>query len=303
VGAWSAAIFHLLIHAFFKALLFLGAGVIILALDREHNMFKMGGLRRQLPLTFWTFLIGAAALSAVPLVTSGFYSKDLIIWQAYASVRGGVWLWAAGLTGAFLTSLYTFRMVFLTFFGPAEAQLTHRPGWRLHAPLIVLALLSLVAGFIDLPKILGDLPLFSDFLNSALPATSIVAAKAGYEGILTAISATVSLAGIYLVYLFIYRQPTVVQKLTDSGLGSRLHRLWFAGWGFDRLYNSLVVRPYIRLAAASRDDVIDYLSDATAWLNRIGYRALSYTQNGQVRWYAAGIAIGAAVFIGMVVLI
>ena len=303
VGAWSAAIFHLLIHAFFKALLFLGAGVIILALDDEHDMFKMGGLRRQLPITFWTFLIGAAALAAVPLVTSGFYSKDLIIWQAYASARGGMWLWAAALTGAFLTSLYTFRMVYLTFFGRTEAHPKHRTGWRLHAPLIVLAILALVAGFINLPGFLGNQPLFSDFLNSALPATSIVAAKAGYEGVFAFISAVISLAGIYLVYLFIYRQPHVTQKLSGSTLGSRLHRFWFAGWGFDRLYDSLVARPYIRLAAAGRDDVIDYFSDAAAWLNRICYRALSYTQTGQVRWYAAGIAIGAAVFIGMAVLI
>jgi NADH-quinone oxidoreductase subunit L len=302
VGAWSAAIFHLLIHAFFKALLFMGAGVIILALDHEHDMFKMGGLRRRLPLTFYTFLIGAGALSAVPLVTAGFYSKDLIIWQAYASVRGGMWLWAAGLTGAFLTSLYTFRMIFLTFFGRAHAQPTHRPGWRLRAPLIVLALLSLVAGFSDLPKFLGNLPFFSEFLDSALPATSIVVAKAGNEGIFAVISAIVSLAGIYLVYLFIYRQPRVMQNLIGSALGSRLHRLWFAGWGFDQFYDSFVVRPYVRLATAGRDDVIDYVSDATARLNRICYGALSDTQTGQVRWYAAGIAIGAAVFIAMVVL-
>jgi NADH-quinone oxidoreductase subunit L len=303
VGAWSAAIFHLLIHAFFKALLFLGAGVIILALDHEHDMFKMGGLRRQLPLTFWTFLIGAGALSAVPLITSGFYSKDLIIWQAYASVRGGVWLWAAGLMGAFLTSLYTFRMVLLTFFGDARSQVTRRPGWRMNLPLIILAILALIAGFIDLPKILGGLPLFSEFLHSALPATTIVVVKAGYEGIFTVVSAIVALAGIYLVYLFIHRQPGLAQKFSDSTLGSGLHRFWFAGWGFDRLYDSLVVRPYIRLAAAGRDDVIDYFSDATAWLNRTCYRALSATQTGQVRWYAAGIAMGAAVFIAMVVLI
>jgi len=303
VGAWSAAVFHLLIHAFFKALLFLGAGVIILTLDDEHDMFKMGGLRRRLPTTFWTFLIGAGALSAVPLVTSGFYSKDLIIWQAYASARGGVWLWAAALTGAFLTSLYTFRMVFLTFFGRPAAQPTYRPGWRLHAPLIVLAMLSLLAGFTNLPKILGDLPLFSNFLHSALPPASIVAGRAGYESIFALISAIVSLAGIYLVYLFILRQPRAGQKLTGTALGSRLQRLWFAGWGFDRLYDAVCVRPYVRLAAMSRNDVIDYFSDAAARLSRTCYRALTYTQTGRVRWYAAGIAIGAAVCIAMVVLI
>ena len=118
VGAWTAAMFHLMIHAFFKALLFLGAGAVIHALNGEQDMFKMGGLRRQMPLTFWTFLIGSASLAALPLITAGFYSKDLIIWQAFASVRGGPWLWAAALAGALLTALYTFRMVFLTFDGP-----------------------------------------------------------------------------------------------------------------------------------------------------------------------------------------
>ncbi len=105
VGAWSAAIFHFMTHAFFKALLFLAAGVVITSLHDEHNMFKMGGLRKELPLTFWTFLIGAASLSALPLVTAGFYSKDLILWAAYSSPQGSMALWAAGLIGALLTAL------------------------------------------------------------------------------------------------------------------------------------------------------------------------------------------------------
>ena len=99
VGAWSAAMFHFMTHAFFKALLFLGAGVVILAQHGEHNIFKMGGLRKKLPSTFWTFLIGSASLSALPLVTAGFYSKDLILWQAWSSSSGSVALWAAGLAG------------------------------------------------------------------------------------------------------------------------------------------------------------------------------------------------------------
>ncbi len=303
VGAWSAAMFHLLIHAFFKALLFLGAGVIILALDHEHDMFKMGGLRKQLPLTFWTFLIGAGALSAVPLVTAGFYSKDLIIWQSYASSRGGGWLWAAGLAGALLTSLYTFRMVFLTFFGSLRTRPAYRPGWRLQGPLLVLAVLSLTAGFINLPETLGNLPLFSDFLHRVLPAVSIAAPKAGREGVFTLISAVISLAGIYLAYLGIHHRPQIVQKLSGSTAGSRLHRFWFRGWGFDRLYDGIFVRPYVWLAVMNRDDIIDYFSKAVAWLTRICYRALSHTQTGKLRWYAAGLAAGAAVFIGLAVLI
>ncbi len=165
VGAWSAALFHFMVHAFFKALLFLGAGVVIMAMDGEHDMFKMGGLRKKLPVTFWTFLIGSCALSAVPLVTAGFYSKDLIIWQAYASARGGAWLWAGALAGALLTSMYTFRMVALTFFGPPAGRVGRHGGWRIHLPMIVLAALSLVAGFVEMPETLGGVSLFSGFLS------------------------------------------------------------------------------------------------------------------------------------------
>jgi NADH-quinone oxidoreductase subunit L len=301
VGAWAAGIFHFMIHAFFKALLFLGAGSIIIVLDHEHNMFKMGGLRRQLPVTFWTFLAASGALSAVPLITSGFYSKDLIIWQSYASTRGNFWLWIAGLVGAFLTSMYTFRMVFLTFFGPAHAQVDHRPGIRINLPMVVLAVLSLIAGFIDLPKILGNLPLFSDFLHSALPAASILPVRAGYEGLFTIISGAVSLSGIFVIYLFIQRYRRLTENLVASAVGGRLHHFWFAAWGFDWLYDRLLVRPYVWLARIDRDDVVDLFFDGTAWVNRMGYRALSFSQTGHIRWYAAGMAIGAAVFIGMVV--
>ena len=104
-------------HAFFKALLFLSAGVVIKAMDNEHDIFKMGGLRPRLPSAWRGFLVGAASLAALPYVTAGFYSKDLILSTLLASPQGGIWLWAAGLLGAFLTSVYAFRPVFVVFFG------------------------------------------------------------------------------------------------------------------------------------------------------------------------------------------
>jgi NADH-quinone oxidoreductase subunit L len=301
VGAWSAGIFHFMIHAFFKALLFLGAGSIIIVLDHEHNMFKMGGLRRQLPVTFWTFLAGAGALSAVPLITAGYYSKDLIIWQSYAAARGSVWLWGAGLAGAFLTSLYTFRMVFLTFFGPPHARVDHRPGLRINLPLVVLAVLSLAAGFINLPGRPDSLPLFEEFLHSALPPAALLPAKAGVEGSLSVIAGIVSLLGILIIYLFTGRWRRLTENMVNSSLGGVLHRFWFAGWGFDWLYDRLLVRPYVRLARLDKDDVVDLFFDAIAGFSRLAYRGLSFTQTGHVRWYAAGMAAGAAVFIAMAV--
>src|SRR5690606_22169386 len=117
LGAWSAAIFHFFTHAFFKALLFLGAGAIIESLHHEQNIFRMGGLRKELPVVFITFLIGSASLAALPLVTAGFFSKDQILWMAFAGEHGSLGLWIAASVGAFLTALYTFRMVFVTFWG------------------------------------------------------------------------------------------------------------------------------------------------------------------------------------------
>ncbi|MXS18936.1 NADH-quinone oxidoreductase subunit L, partial [Pseudomonas oryzihabitans] len=120
VGAWQPAIFHLMIHAFFKALLFLASGSVILACHHEQNIFKMGGLWKKIPLAYSSFVVGGSALAALPLVTAGFYSKDEILWEAMAS--GHTYLLYAGLAGAFLTSIYTFRLIFITFHGEAHTE-------------------------------------------------------------------------------------------------------------------------------------------------------------------------------------
>jgi NADH-quinone oxidoreductase subunit L len=146
VGAWSAAIFHLMTHAFFKALLFLAAGSVILSLRHEHDIFRMSGLRRQLPLTFWTLLIGAAALAGLPLLTAGFYSKDWILWQAWAGTTGSPWLWLAGLLGTLLTPVYIFRVVFRVFYGPVMTPISEKPGFRMQLALLTLAGLSVMGG-------------------------------------------------------------------------------------------------------------------------------------------------------------
>jgi NADH-quinone oxidoreductase subunit L len=301
VGAWSAAIFQFMTHAFFKALLFLGAGAVILAMNHDHDMFKMGGLRHQLPFTFWTFLIGACSLAAFPLVTAGFYSKDLILFDAYASEQGGTWLWLAGLVGALLTSLYAFRMVFLTFFGPAKTQAARKPGPAMKFPMLVLALLSLISGLIELPSTLGNLPLFSDFLHTALPSVALIPARVGQEGLSQTISAMVSLVGIFLAYLFILRVPNVTVGLTRSPAGSMLHRFWFAGWGFDWLYGRLLVWPYSWFARVNKDDIVDFAFDKIAELAQVFHHALSLTESGRVRGYAVGIVIGAVVTIALAV--
>jgi NADH-quinone oxidoreductase subunit L len=304
VGAWAAAVFHFMIHAFFKALLFLGAGAVIQAMSDEHDMFKMGGLRREMPLTFWTFLIASASLAALPLVTSGFYSKDLIIWQAFASVQGGVGLWAAALAGAFLTSLYTFRMVFLTFYGPMRTPVAKRPGQGMNIAMVVLAALSLCAGFLEIPNTLGGgVHLFSGYIQNALPATVLAASREAYESLFEWISGGTALLGVAIIYVFIMRVPDFTAALAGSSTGKVLHRYWFGGWGFDTLYDRLLVRPYVFLARIDRDDIIDSFYDLMSWFGGLAHRVLSTTQNGRMRTYAAGLAIGAAVVVGMAVLL
>lgn len=302
VGAWSAAIFHFMIHAFFKSLLFLGAGVVIAGLHHEHDMFRMGGLRKQLPLTFWTFLIASASLSAVPLVTAGFYSKDLILFEAWSSKSGSVWLWAAGLAGALLTSLYTFRMVFLTFFGQPHAEVDKRPGVRIGIPLVVLAALSVVGGLVELPDTLGNLPLFSEFLEQeALPKPVAAGTSLGSELTLQLISAAASLLGIYLAYLGFLARRAEMAAMARTAWATALERFWFAGWGFDRLYDRLFVRPYKWLAQIDQHDFIDLIYTATAACARSLHDLLSDTQTGLVRSYALGIVIGAVIALAIVV--
>ena len=302
VGAWSAAIFHFMTHAFFKALLFLGAGCVIQAQGEEHNMFKMGGLRRELPVVFWTFLIGSGALAAVPLVTAGFYSKDMIIWQVYASARGGVWLWAAAIAGALLTSMYTFRMVTLTFFGPLGKKVNRLPGWRMGLPLVVLAVLSVIAGFVDVPRNLGGVPVLSGFLEKALPAAVLASTRMSREGLFEIFSGVVSLGGIILIVLLIRGGWShFTEKLAASATGEALHRLWFAGWGFDRIYDLLLVNPYVWLARTNRNDAIDLIYRGIGRLAELSWRGLIVTENGRVRSYALGIALGAVIVIGLAV--
>jgi NADH-quinone oxidoreductase subunit L len=301
VGAWSAAILHFMTHAFFKALLFLGAGIVISGLHHEHNMFKMGGLRSQIPVTFWTFLIGASSLSALPFVTAGFYSKDLILFEAWASPAGSGWLWAAGLLGAFLTSLYSFRMVFVTFFGDAKMQVSRRPGVRMTAPVVILAILSVLAGFLELPSSLGKVRLFTGFLGSALPAETASPGAAGSGAALMLIASAVSVAGIFAAYLLFFGKGRVADRLAGLAPGRMLQRFWFSGWGFDWIYNLIFVRPFIWFAKANKDDVIDLVYLGAIWLAGRFNSLLSASQNGKVRVYAAGIAFGAVVVIAIAV--
>jgi len=302
VGAWSAAMFHFMVHAFFKSLLFLGAGVIIICLGHERDLFKMGGLRIQLPLTFLTFLAGSASLSALPLVTAGFYSKDSILWQAWSSPSGGAWLWAAGAAGAFITSLYTFRMVFLAFFGDEKIEAIPRHALTITVPLIILAILSIIGGFIQTPETLGGLSLFSGFMSSVF-VSSHATHDIGAELVLQIITSFLSLAGIYTAYVFFVKKRQLLKRLVNSYPESLIESFWRSGWGFDWIYDMMFVRPFLWITRVNRADFIDLIYNGAAWYSRLLHRGLSFSQSGNIRWYASVIAFGAVLFIALVVLL
>jgi NADH-quinone oxidoreductase subunit L len=292
VGAWSAAVFHFMIHAFFKALLFLAAGVVILVLNEEHNVFKMGGLRKKMPVVFITFLIGSASLSALPLITAGFYSKDAILWYSISSETGSTLLWIAGITGAFLTALYSFRMIFITFFGEEKTQPAFLPGKIMTIPLIILAILSVAGGFVEIPESIGNIHLFSSLVDNTLPA--VVVKEAGHsEFLFQSISAIIVLAGIYLAYVIYLKKPA----LSESFNQSRLNRFFEIGWGFDKLYYVLFVKPVVWLSEIDKDDIFDWLNIGISRLTLLTNRLLSITQNGKLRWYLMSFTIGIALIL------
>jgi NADH-quinone oxidoreductase subunit L len=291
VGAWGAAIFHFMTHAFFKALLFLAAGIVIEALHHEHNIFHMGGLRRELPVAFWTFLIGGCALAGLPLITAGFYSKDLIVWNAWSGPGGSPALWAAAIAGVALTSLYTFRLIFLVFFGEVRTPVTRRPGWAMQVPVWLLAALSIVGGFDRTP--------FANFLRTALPLPP--EAHLGITETVSSLAAALAFAAGLLVAWFCYlRRPALAAAVAANPAGNMLHRFWASGWGFDWLYDRLFVRPVLWAARVNKGDIVDAVYSGIARIADFSWRALSLSENGRLRWYAAGIAAGSVLFVAIV---
>ena len=292
VAGWSVAIFHFMTHAFFKALLFLSAGVVIESLGGEHDIFRMGGLRRRLSLVFWTFLAGAASLSALPLVTAGFYSKDEIIATSLGSVDGGVWLWAGALAGAFITSVYAFRLVFIVFFGETHTEVTSRPGRRMTVPLVILGVLSLVGGFVWMPEWMGGFDPLARFLETALPTTAMTGEGTGGSAAEALTGMVLSLAGIALAWLFWMRRREATAAWAARPVVARTQRFLLNGWGFDWLYERAFVVPVKWFARVARDDLVEPVVTGIAWLNVRGWQTLSSSQNGRLRTYLAVAGVG-----------
>src|SRR3989454_6860434 len=341
VAAFSAAIFHLMTHAFFKGLLFLAAGSVIHAIGGEQDMRKMGGLKEKIPWTFWTMTAGTVAIAGIPPL-AGFFSKDAILWRAYSGPYGSWVYWVIGLFTAFLTAFYMFRLWFLTFFGNYRGAAEELHGHAEHAghgahlgreehghggihesppimlaPLVILAVLSVVGGWIGWPTVLGGSSYFDKFLEPALHVTAPGASagelsesaqtqatehseQGAKEVVFTTISVVAAGLGLLLAWLLYYRRPELPQRIAD-----RLDGLYHAvvnKYYVDEFYAAVFVKPLVEGSSRILWHGVDQgLIDSSINSSADGARefsdAVRHMQSGNLRSYAGWIAAGAAVVI------
>jgi NADH-quinone oxidoreductase subunit L len=307
VGAFAGGIFHLYTHAFFKALLFLASGAVIHAIGGEQDLRRMGGLKRELPLTYWTFLVGAIAIAGVPGL-SGFFSKDEILYRAFAG--GHTVLWSIGLLTSLLTAVYMFRLVFLVFHGerrePAAAAGGHH---HLHdAPpamavaLVVLAVGSIVAGYAGLPAVLGGGDRFGHFLEPSLGGEAgEEAGHAGLELTLMAVSAGVAIAGVGIAAYYFLRNRAAADALAARFSG--LYRVLSNKYYVDEVYDATIVQP-VRITAEDGLWKIVDMRIIDGSVNGVGQLVAGFSetlrrvQTGSVRAYAASLLLGAVAILG-----
>ena len=300
VGAYAAGMYHLLTHGAFKALLFLGCGSVIIALHHEQDMRHMGGLKDKLPVTYWTFVIGSLALAGFPL-TSGFFSKDDILVSTWSAGPLGQVLTVLGLITAMMTAFYSFRLVFMTFWGDSRvdhhhAAHVHEPSRTITIPLIVLAILAIVAGYLGIPG----------FLAPVFPSEENGDGHHGAAGLGIMLVATLmGLTGIAAAYFVYVKSPGLPDRLAQQW--RRLYDLSFHKWYVDEAYDRSFVRPTFAAAAGlwKRVDVavIDGAVNGVAQVIRAGGSALRLFQSGQTQHYALGMAFGAMVILTVYLLI
>jgi len=322
VAAFSAGVFHLMTHAFFKALLFLGAGSVIHSLGGEQDLRRIsetpGGLRRHLPRTYLTMLAACLAIAAIPPF-SGFWSKDQILWEAWSSPYGSILFWLLGVITAGLTSFYMFRLFFLTFHGESRAQAAndahghapHESPAIMTWPLLILAVLSLAGGWVGIPALWNGADHFGRFLapafQLALPEAAHAAEHdASTEILFTAISLGVSLLGMGLAWLFYLRRPELPAQVAAQ-LGG-IYRLIANKYYVDEMYRFLVVRPLIVGSSEVLWKGVDQVAiDGAVTLAANRTRRLGNTarkiQSGNIRSYAGWVALGALFLMAFMVVV
>ena len=295
VGAWTAAIFHLVTHAFFKSLLFLAAGALIHAMRGEQDIFAMRGLRRKLPMVFTVFVIGSAALAGLPLVTAGFYSKEMILGATLHLPTYGPYFWGAGLVGVLLTSIYAFRAAFVAFRTSDDEAEPHGLSLAMTVPLGVLAALSIVAGMLGTPHGLGNVQILSQFLA---PASHVGESAVGP----LIVASAASLLGIGVAWLVYVRFRESSERLAETDWALGVTEFCKGGCRFDALYNTMLVEPFAYVAGANAPDIIDRGYDLVARAIGKAHQTISRLQDGRLRWYVGGLALGAVFLVGVVVL-
>ena len=300
LGAYSAGMYHLLTHGAFKALLFLGCGSVIIALHHEQDMRRMGGLKDKLPVTYWTFLVGSLALAGFPL-TAGFFSKDDLLVSSWSAGPLGQVLTLCGLVTAGLTAFYSFRLVFVTFWGksrvdPHHAGHVHEPSTTMTAPLMVLAVLSIVAGYLGIPAFLE--PVFHG-----------EGAGAHHEGsaalVIMALATLMGLTGIGAAYYLYVLNPGLPDRLAQQWRAA--YELSLHKWYIDEAYDRSFVRPTLSAAqglwkhvdVAIIDGAVNGVARAIAW----GGWLIRLTQSGQTQHYALGMTLGAVVILTVYLLL
>ncbi|MDP6744716.1 MAG: NADH-quinone oxidoreductase subunit L [SAR324 cluster bacterium] len=300
VGAFGAGVFHVMTHAFFKALLFLGSGSVILAVHHEQDMRKMGALKNKLPITYMTMLLGTFAISGIPFF-SGFFSKDEILWKAYSSPLGGPWLWGVGFLTAGLTAFYMFRMIYLTFHGESRvdshaAEHLHESPFSMTIPLMILAALAVTGGFFGVPHVFHVIPNgMENFFQGFFAKIPSGHGTVSTEWTLMAFSVAFAL----LAWFFASRLYHSGFDLA-SGLRSKwesLYQLSLNKWYVDELYNTLIIQPG-RLFSTHvlwrlfDQNVIDRAVNTTADVARMVGNSIRPLQNGLTQNYALIFTLG-----------
>ncbi len=298
--AYQAGLFHMLTHAFFKALLFLSSGAVILAYHHEQNIFKMGGLFKRNKFLFACFAIGGGALAAIPFITIGFFSKDAIlgaVWAQGQSVAIYNSLYWVGVAGAFLTSIYTFRLIWVVFFGEEKTPYHEIKGVTYWGPLAILAVLSTGLAYVLKAPV-------EAILNSAkIPAFIIPEAlEAGVHGAeYTAVG--IALAGLVVGIVLFAFAYNAVKGFAQTSLGAGLANICRNALGFDSLYNIVFVQPYLLIAKILGRDPIDGLWLVLPALVKGGHSFTSSRQTGSLREYASSMSLGVVVLLMILIVI
>jgi NADH-quinone oxidoreductase subunit L len=311
VGAFSAGIFHLMTHAFFKALLFLAAGSVIHAMGGEQDMNRMGGLGKKIPWTYVTMLLATFAIAGIPF-WAGFFSKDAILFAAFQSQTGGTVLYVFGLLTALLTSFYMFRLIFLTFGGTPRFDEhkvhVHESPWSMLGPLVILAVLSTVGGWLALPALFQGPDYFANFLgpvfggHETAEAAGDIAAH-HLELILAGVAVTAALIGLGVAYWLYLKKPSKADELAKfmkPAYTTLLNKYYV-----DELYAAVVVKPLLWLSTVVFWKAVDVavidgaVNGVAEGLTNVG-EGVRHTQSGNTRSYAVWVVVGAIVIIAVV---